>query len=317
MGLPLVASAQMSAYGMPSTDAFTMAVAPQYPQPYGQASLSFTSANLDLTNATLSVSVNGKGLYSGDVRTVAVPLGAPGTPIRVLATVTENGQTYTQTATIAPQDVALVIEPESSAPPLYLGKPFIPLGGSSRLVAVANLSSASGKSIAPQDVSYVWTVDGQQLANASGIGKDALVVSSPLEYRDRTVSVIVQSQDGAEVGGASVTLTAQNPIVRLYENDPLRGIRFGRALSGAFSITTPELSLYAAPFSFPTDTGAPTLSWFINGSSSQSGSTITLRPTGSGQGSANVSVTASSVSATANTSMSLIFGSKSSSIFGL
>jgi hypothetical protein len=144
------------------------------------------------------------------------------------------------------------------------------------------------------------------------------MVASPLQYRSRDVSVSIMSTDGSLVGGASLALTPVSPSVRIYENDPLLGIRFDRALSGAFTIQNAESSLYATPLSLPTTSGTPLVRWFLNGTSAQTGPSITLRPSGKGEGSASLSLIASageSVSVTMN--LSLIFGAKPSNFFGL
>jgi hypothetical protein len=204
-------------------------------------------------------------------------------------------------------------------PPLYPGKSLVPLEGSTRVVAVANLVDQNGKTVDPSTLSYAWTVDDTQLANSSGIGKDAIMVDSPLEYRSSDVSVTVQSQDGSLVGGDSLSLTASEPTVRIYENDPLLGILFDHALSGDYTINNAEDTLYAAPFSMPTSSGAPLLQWFLNGDLAQTGSSITLRPTGNGQGNASLSLVASAGESTrATQEFSLSFGSApSTGLFGL
>lgn len=290
---------------------FSMSVSPLYPAPYGKAILSFLSSSLELTNSTLKVSANGKNIYQGTVQPVSVTLGRVGSVVAVIATISSGGTNYVQTLSIQPQEVALVAEPISSAPVLYLGKPLVPLEGSVRIVAIANLRNAKGVALNPATLSYTWTVDDTRIANSSGIGKTALMVASPLQYRSRDVSVVVMSQDGSLVGGDSLSLTPQEPSVRIYEHDPLLGIRFDRALSGGYTITNTESTLYAAPFSLPTTSGAPFLQWFLNGSPVQTGPSVTLRPSGSGEGNASLSLTASAgESTTALASLSLIFGAK-------
>lgn len=317
--LPLAASAQ-SLGGLGDTgQSFTLSSAPQYPAPYSVATLSFLSSSLDLSNSTLSVSVNGKGIYQGSVQPVSITLGKAGSVTNVVATISSDGANYSQTLSIQPEDVALVAEPISSAPPLYPGKSLVPLEGDVRVVAVANLKNAKGSSLDPATLSYAWTVDDTQIANSSGIGKESLIVASPLQYRVRNVSVAVMSQDGALVGGASFTLTPEEPLVRIYENDPLLGILYDHALLDSYAITDAESTLYAAPFSLPTTAGAPLLQWFLNGSVAQTGNSITLRPSGSGQGSASLSLVASAgESTTATANLSLSFGATSgSNLFGL
>jgi len=283
--------------------------------------LSFLSSTLDLNNATVSVSAGGKQIYQGSVQPVTLTVGKAGSVTSVNITVTSAGAHYSQTLTLQPEDVTLIAEPLSSSPILYPGKPLVPLEGDVRVVAMANMADASGKSIDPSALSYTWTVDGAQIANSSGIGKAALIVASPIQYRARDVSVLVQNQTGALVGQASLSLSPEVPSVRIYENDPLLGIRFGHALGSSYSIKSTEASLFAAPYSLPLSSGAPSIQWFLNGDRAQTGSLITLRPTGSGQGTAALSLTASgagSTLATAGAALSLIFGSiPNNSFFGL
>lgn len=319
--LPITAAAQSfdGSFGDIGGNAFAVSVSPQYPSSYSQATVSLISGSVDLINATLSVSIGGKETYRGAVKPFSVTLGKVGSVTNVKVTISSGGTNYVQNLSIQPQDVVIIAEPISSAPPLYPGKPFAPLEGSVRVVAVANLKNASGAAINPSVLSYAWTVDDTQIANSSGIGKTTIVVASPLQYRTRDVSVIVTNADGSLVGGESLSISPQEPSVRIYENNSLLGIRFDRALSDNYTVSDTEATLFASPFSFPTTNGALSLKWFLNGKSVQTGNTITLRPTGSGQGSASLSFVASSGDyTTAAASLSLSFGEAlNSNFFGL
>lgn len=316
--LPSAASAQFTG-ATTGTAPFTISAMPQYPMPYSQVTVTALSSSLDLTRETMVVSVAGKEIYRGNVQPVAVTLGAAGQFTTVKVAMSSGGTSYSQTLSIEPQDVTLVAEPISSAPPLYPGKPSVPLEGNVRIVAVADLRDAQGKESDPTTYSYAWTVDGTQIADASGVGKDSIIVASPLEYRDRQVSVVVMSADGNLIGGDSFSLSPVEPTVLIYENDPLLGILYDHAISGSYAIPGAESTLYAAPFSFPTTYGAPTLQWFLNGNAAQTGDSITLRPTGSGEGNASLSLVASAGSnTTATANLSLSFGTvASSNLFGL
>lgn len=316
--LPGAAFAQSLGSTITSTNPLSVSVSPTYPAPYSQASVSVTSTSVDLTAATLTITSKGKQLYKGNVQTVPVTLGGSGSVTTLAVTVTTAASTYTQTVTIQPEDVSLIAEPQGTVPPLYPGKSLVPLGGSVRVVAIANLQDAAGKTLDPANLAYTWTVDGARITAGSGIGKTSLLVASPLQYRTRSVSVVVQSQSGSLVGGATISLSPSTPTVRIYENDPLLGVRFDKALLSTYSLGSAEASLYAAPFSLPTDS-TPSIQWFLNSAAAQQGPILTLRPTGSGQGTASLSVTASSGSlANAVANLSLSFGNTASTnVFGL
>lgn len=298
----------------------SLSLSTQYPQPYSGVMLSVTSTTLTLANATLTVSVNGKSVYQGNVQPVPITIGAPGVVTTIKATVVSQGASYPATITVDPGDVSLVEEPLASAPPLYAGKPLVPISGQVRLVAVASFHTASGAAISPANLSYTWMQDDTTLGSVSGIGKSVAVVAAPLQYRSGNYSVIVTTQDGSEVGSASVSLSPQDPTIRVYTNDPLLGIRFDHALGGTFSITDPEASFYAAPFSFSLTSGAPSINWFLGGSPAATGNVVTLRPTGSGVGQSSLSVTAAETQyyENASASFTLSYGAKSGGgIFGL
>ena len=300
-------------------DLFSVSVSPDYPSPYGQAIVSVLPTASSLSSATLRVRVNGTQVYEGNVRPVPVTLKGPGTPVEVTVTVSDNGSVHSKSLTLQPEDVSLIAEPIATAPPLYAGKALPPMGGSVRVVAVAAFKDSRGRAIDPSALSYAWSVDGARLASASGLGKTAIVVATPLQYRERTVSVSIKTVDGALVGGASLSLFSSSPTVRIYESDPLLGVRFDRALLGSYAIRGSETTLYAAPFSFPKGASSPVLRWFLNGLPAQTENLITLRPSGDGEGIASLSLTASaSGSVGATTVLSLSFGSKpSTNFFGL
>ncbi len=320
--VPSVAFAQLAtgSLGLGSSGSpFTMTLSPSYPAPNTSATLSFVSTSgLDLSNATLTVAENGTHIYSGSAQTIAVPVGAAGALSTIRATITSNGTSYTQTLALRPQDVSLVLEPLSSAPPLYPGKPLVPAAGEVRVVAVANLRTNAGVQVNPTTLSYSWTMDGVRLANFSGIGKDALLAAAPLQYRSHTISVVVQSQDGALVGGGSVTFESADPTLLLYDDDPLLGILFDHALSGTYALTGTESTLYAAPYSLPTSGSPSSVQWFVNESAAQTGPLLTVRPVGQGAGTASISATeAAGPYTTAAANLTVTFGTTTSSFLGL
>jgi len=313
--LPALASAQIFDAATP----FTLSVAPENPVPYGKVTVTPVPNQIDIANATMTVTVGGKNVASGNAGPAALSLDAPGVPVIVVVRLTSAGSTYTQQVTITPQGVVLVAEPLSSAPPLYPGKSLVPIGGSVRVVAVADMRTASGKRFDPDTLSYAWTVDDVDFPSASGIGRKTAIIDSPLLYRSQSVVVTVVSQDGRQAGGASIDLAAADPSVRIYERDPLLGIRFDRALTSPYTLRGAEVTLYAGLFSFPTALRAPSLQWFVNGILAQTANFITLRPTGQGVGSASLLVNGASGSeAVASSNLTVSFGSASGgNLFGL
>jgi hypothetical protein len=309
--IPMTASAQL----LPGVGVFSVETAPANPTPYGRVAVTPVIGSLDLNSATMQVLVDGKPFYQGNSKSVSVPLGSSGTLTTIEVIMTSRGKSYSKTVSVRPQEVTLVVEPLSTAPAFYLGKPLVPIEGSARIVAIANLRTASGAVINPSTLSYSWVVDGTRIFSSSGIGKNTIIVASALQYRSREVSVSVANPDGSLTSGSSVTLSAQEPVVRIYESDPLLGVLSAHAISGSYSVAGKERTLFAVPYSFPTNTTRPSLSWALNGSLAQKGSLITLRPTGSGEGSATLLLTASGgQTVLKSSSLNLSFGAAPSGL---
>lgn len=298
---------------------FTLNVGPENPAPFTAITVTPVSGTLDLATASMTVVVNGTQIYEGSAQPTAVTLGKGGSGTRITVTARAGGKNFSQTITVTPQDVALIMEPMTSVPPLYPGKTSAPLDGSVRFVALASFRTTSGKAVDPSTLSYAWTVDGASVSVGSGIGKNSLIVAAPLHYRSRSVSVTVQTTDGVLRGGASHSFSATEPSLRIYENHPLLGVRFERALADSYETSESESSLYASPFGFSLANGGTAIEWFLNGSPVQSGNLITLRPAENGRGSAGISAVASmGEDARANARLSISFGEASGrNFFGL
>jgi len=317
--VPSFALAQSVNLGSVGTAALTLDVSPQYPRPYDTVTVAPASTSFDLSGATVTVSVNGKEVAetTGTAAT-AITLGAPGTATTIKVSAVAGGQTYTATQVIRPAEVDLVTEPSATSHPFYQGGVGVASEGQVRLVAIADLRSGSGKMLDPASLIYEWKFNGQEVSDASGIGKSVFLVSAPIRYRSATVILTVSSQDQSVVGSASTVLSPVDPVLRIYENDPLLGVRYDQALPADYTLPGDEDSFEAVPYFFAS---APGFTWTVNDTPNGNASDITLRSTGSGAGTAEVSVTAALAglfsSATGNMHVSFGAPAGGTGIFGL
>jgi hypothetical protein len=300
-----------------TTDPLTLTLDPDYPRPYQIVTVTPESTLIDLSASTVTFSVNGKIVQSGSGgESVSVAVGGPGTVTNITVTVTNNGQKYTKSISIRPADVSLVVEPTSTNHPFYEGASLIGSEGRVRIIAVPDLRTAKGAQIPPASLVYTWKNNDQVLESSSGIGKSVLTATAPVRYRNSVITLTVSSQDSSVVGQAQVAIVPRDPLIRIYENDPLLGPRFDTALPNSVSLAGSEDTYRAVPYYF---TSIPSLTWDVNGSPSQSGQDITVRPSGNGQGTAVLGVTGSSgtLGQSANSTLSITFGKTSSGLFGL
>ena len=299
-------------------DPFTVDLSPDYPTPYQTVTVTPSSTIFDIGSAIVTITVNGAAYYKGTGgASVDIPVGGPGTVTNIAVTAVTGGQTYTKKLALRPASVALVVEPVSTTHPFYAGASLVPSEGSVRLVAIPDLRTSAGKAIDPNTLEYHWKLGDQDLDGSSGIGQSVLTATAPQRYRDALVSVTVQSQDGGLIAQANTTISPVDQTTQIYEDDPLLGPLFDNALTDSYTMSSSEDTFLGVPYYF---SSTPAFSWVMNGADSGSDPDITVRSSGSGAGTAVLGFTGTSAdsSESANSSLSVLFGNKSSlGLFGL
>ncbi len=282
-----VAHAQFSSEENPINSILT----PTYPRPYQTAIVSPRSSLIDLSASTVVISVNGTVIQRGSgTQGAAFRIGGPGETTTVVVTVTApGGKVYTDTITVRPADVALVVEPATTVHPFYKGLPLVAPEGRVRLVAVPDLRSSASTSIDPSKLVYTWKLGERVLTDASGIGRSVLVATAPIKYRDATISLLVTSQDSSVVAQASTVIEPSDAIVRMYPYDPLLGPNYDLALENEYTLNATEGTLRAIPYFF---SSSPTIEWSVGGVPQSAQRDITVRATGSGRGATALEVRA-------------------------
>lgn len=267
----------------------TTILTPEYPRPYQTVIISPRSSLVELSSSVVTVSVNGAVIKKGSgAQGVSTTVGGPGETTTVLVTVkTPDGKTYTSKTFIHPADVALVVEPGSTAHPFYRGLTLTAPEGRVRLVAIPDLRTNTNTPIDPATLVYTWKLGDRVLQDASGIGRSVLVASAPVRYRDADITLMVTSQNSGVVAQAQTTISPVDPLVRIYSYDPLLGPDYDRAISSTYPLDSAEGTFRAISYFFKS---APTLEWSVSGRAQGAQRDITVRPTGSGQGSASLEV---------------------------
>jgi hypothetical protein len=315
----LITGAEVHAQGV-STNVvpLELELGPQYPGPYDTVTVTPSSTVFDITAATTVLYVNGKQAGTGTGgESFSVPMQGPGVAVNIDVKASVQGASYDVTATLHPEQVSVVVEPNSTTHPFYEGMPLLASEGRARVVAVADFRTGNGTRLDPASLIYEWKLGDQVLQPQSGAGKSVLPLTGPVRYRDVPIMVTVTSPDGSYVAQRSVTLSPVDPTLRIYESDPLLGVLFNNAIDGAYQMNGEEDSFLAVPYNF---TSAPALDWVVNNAESGTDPFLTVRATGSGAGSAVVSVSATGATsfdnAAAGMTISFSTGQASSGIFG-
>lgn len=298
----------------------TVRIAPAYPRPYQTVQVSAQSSLVNLAASTVRISANGTLVREvSGTESAQVTLGGPGTATTIGISVTGPDGSYQKTVTIRPADVALIVDPLSTAHPFYGGGSLIPSEGRVRLVAMPDFRTASGARLDPAQLVYTWKAGDRLLTAESGVGKSTLLAQAPVRYRDTKVSVRVSTADGSIASESETTISPIDPALAIYRMDPLLGPDFANAITGSYAMSDDEASFRAVPYFFAS---APTLFWSMNASPAGTKPDVTVRTTGSQSGSATLSVEAGGNGlelTRARSSFSVFFNASddSSGFFGL
>lgn len=267
--LPLTVAAQ---FGVGGADALTLTITPERPGAYTRVEAELESFVVDLSRSFIRWSVNGAVIKEGDGEVNAsFETGAFGEATRLsVSAFTFDGQVLSKTLTLRPAEVMLVWQAHSYVPPFYKGKALFPLQGVGTVIAVPAFPNGEGGFMNPKELIYTWSEGGNVTSDGSGFGKDAFAVMGRIPIRPLVIGVDVATRDGSLNGRGEIIIEAIQPVLRLYEDHPLYGLRFERALSGTFTLSGKEIKVAALPYYFEASRrNAPAISydWSLNGES--------------------------------------------------
>lgn len=263
----LPAAAQSTIPGIDSTP--QLSIAPAHPAPHTRATLTLQSAFYDLTRGTISWSVNGKIIATGDgLASVPIDIGAAGSALDIVATVSAPEGVASAELLVVPASVDILWEADSYTPPFYRGRALPSSGSSITLVALPHLVRAGGtKEIPSADLIYTWKSGGQILSGYSGKGKSSARIDSPLLYGRTTITVEASTVDDALTGSGLIRIEDGGPKLMLYRDHPLFGILWNQALGTTTFIPDTEMSFFAVPYFAPVSSIVSPLlqyEWHVN-----------------------------------------------------
>ncbi len=190
--------------------------------------------------------------------------------------------------------VSLFIEPTSYVPPMYKGEALFTKQGTMRIVAIPYIN---GRVANPRNFIFKWTQDDIVLGDDSGAGKNSIIIDGSIPLADIPIQVDVSDSSGHKIATQSELIKLNDPLVLFYEENPLYGVLFNRAIFGNYNLGTKEnLTLIAKPYFFNVTSdfdSSISYAWSLNGNSVNANgrsNALLLKQTDTGAGSALVSV---------------------------
>jgi len=229
---------------------FSLAIAPEYPEGRDSVRVTAHSSLVDLSTETLIWYVDGVETASGvGLSEIDVTAGPLGSNTRVEAVLSEGGfKRALAEAIIRPVAMDVLWESDSYTPPFYRGRA-LPSAGTNLLVeAKPYFRNTNGSNVPIEDIVFTWSKNGYAVAGVSGKGKNKVTLPSPSLYGSDSVSVKARTLDGVFAIEKSVRIPSTEPLLNLYEDHPLFGTLYHRALGEQTVIFGEETSFTAIPY---------------------------------------------------------------------
>ncbi len=279
-----------------SIDGVEISTNPSAPAPLQSMTVSVESFITDLNAASIVWLVGGKNYAQGtgitSIQTSAPPLGKD--LVISIVIMTAEGKEVKKSLAIKSGGVDLVWESGGFIPPFYRGKALFAYENPIKVTAMPHLAGTNDTELDPRTLVYKWKENDKVIQDQSGYGKQILTIQESTP-RPLNVSVEVTTRTGSQKASASMTLTPGNPSISFYEEDPLYGVLYNKAVSNRFDLSHPEVTIHAVPYTFTTSTKNSPLSyvWSINDLERKDLSTnqsITLRTKAGSEGSSDISL---------------------------
>lgn len=233
-------------------DQISSVVSPENPGPEQLTNISLSTYSFDINSAEITWKVNGKEIRKGlGIKNFGVVTGKAGTVTTVSVTIDPKDRPIiTKTFTFKPGEVDLLWQSDVYTHPFYRGKKlYTP---ESNLTFVAMPRNTNGI-INPASTVFNWRVNGNNQADKSGFGKSSYSFEGPIILRPVEVEVEAYTPsknagNPKEVATAEITIQPKSSGVLLYENSPLYGVLFNRALRGNLNLDKEEMGISAYPY---------------------------------------------------------------------
>lgn len=299
LSLPVASAEQLVVPGTKSQ--ISLKMEPAHPKPFQVVHFITESFSTDLNRSEIEWYLNGKLIKSGmGLKEFDTTVGNFGTKQEVRMVAKTSIGTLQSTAVLLPAQVDIFWQAHSFTPPFYKGKALPTHKSGITVVAAPHLVTTSGVALDPADLIYSWKENGVAKADKSGVGKSSYNVREISIMRGNVfIEVSVTAPTGPlQAVEKMMIYPEETPKVFLYENDPLEGIRYNRALSENFRLVNDEVTIEAIPYFFGTQNKESydiVYGWSLNGTPITNNDTaqgaVTLRQTGeSGFASLNVHV---------------------------
>lgn len=229
-----------------------------------------------------------------------------------------NAPEITKSWSFAPVDVDILWQANTYTPPFYKGKALFTPESNVTFIALPNIL-IGGKRVDPSDVVYKWKVNRVVDGANSGFGKASYDYTGSIILRPTLIQAeVYAAANSAFKGIGGFEISHIFPQALIYEDNPLYGILFNKALRNQYTIKENEVEVSVVPYFFSTEgkNTSVTYKWNLNNNAlaiPDYQNSAVFRRKDDKKGSANISVTIgnpSKILQKAVTGLGLVFNEK-------
>lgn len=257
LALFLVGGGALNAQISGKASSVSMEAVPQTPGPFERVLVRLSSFSIDLNRSNISWFINGKLIKKGiGEKTFSFTTGGVGETSKISASVSSGILgSVAQTISFTPSEVDLLWEAIGVyTPPFYKGKALPTPQSLIKVIAFPHLKISGGNEIKNNSLVYKWKKNSKykDFNNQSGYGRNSVVFRRALLRQTEIVEVEVSSKSGGLNGYARLFLGQYSPDIIFYEQNPVEGVLYEKALGNEFDMKNSETTIVAEPYFFST-----------------------------------------------------------------
>lgn len=177
-----------------------------------------------------------------------------------------NAPLITKSFQFAPVDVDILWQANTYTPPFYKGKALFTPESNVTFIALPNII-IGGKKVDPSEVVYKWKIDRTVDGEKSGFGKNSYDYTGEIILKPVLIQAEVYAASNQTYKGINgFQLSHVFPQALVYEDSPIYGILFNKALRNQYTAKNDEVELSLIPFFFSTNgkNESVTYKWNLN-----------------------------------------------------
>ncbi|MEX0652178.1 MAG: hypothetical protein WD509_01250 [Candidatus Paceibacterota bacterium] len=227
-----------------------LTITPTYPSPEEGVTVSIESFSADLHNSNISWFLDTKLVQEAvGITSFTFTAGALGSPTRIDVVAQEPGAPLlSETVYVRPTDMDILWQGDTFTHPLYRGKRLPTTGSAINVEVIPHFINEFGRKFATSELTYVWSVEGKKLTHASGRGENTITITQNKPIKNIPIEIEVASPDGLITRKESLQIPIETSALHIYENNPLLGILFNKAVNSLYSLVGQETNFIAYPF---------------------------------------------------------------------